>query len=162
MIKTLSLNSVSLQCSHLSTPQHAVKLKTIRYVEWEWCKNYECTDKHEENNHIGAAGETGWRKGEEDSFIANSETSRNWTGWHYVWMRLVFLLMAGKSFRGMLGLFGRIPLAWGSPPPLMMNRVGSAAFLYDGLIALTAELRVLLDPVSCGKKRGLRSASEAH
>lgn len=43
-------------------------------------------------------------------------------------MRLVFLLMAGKSFRGMLELFGRIPLAWGSPPPLMMNRVGSAAF----------------------------------
>lgn len=43
-------------------------------------------------------------------------------------MRLVFLLMAGKSFRGMLELLGRIPPAWGSPPPLMMNRVGSAAF----------------------------------
>lgn len=67
-------------------------------------------------------------KWEEDSFTANSETSGNWTGWHYVWMRIVFRLMAGKLFRGMLELFGRIPLAWGSPPPLMMNRVGSAAF----------------------------------
>lgn len=70
----------------------------------------------------------GVKKGEEDSFTVNSETSGNWTGWHYVWMRLVFLFMAGKSFRGMLELFGRIPLAWGSPPLLMMNRAGSAAF----------------------------------
>lgn len=46
-------------------------------------------------------------------------------------MRLVFLLIAGKLFRGMLGLFVRIPLAWGSPPPLMMNWVGRAASLYS-------------------------------
>lgn len=77
---------------------------------------------------LGQPGRWVEKKGEEDGFAANSETSGNWTGWHYVWMRFVSLLMAGKSFRGMLGLFGRIPLAWGSPPSLMMNRVGSAAF----------------------------------
>lgn len=106
---------------------------------------------------LGQPGRTGWEKGEGGGFTANSATSRNWTGWHYVWMRLVFPLMAGKSFRGMSGLFGRIPLAWGSPPPLMMNRAGSAAFLYGVLISLTAELRALLDPRSRRKKRGLSS-----
>lgn len=100
------------------------------YWTWQIQKLQLCRDKWKKNNLIVAAGD-GAKIVEEAGFTANSEEACNWTAWHYVWMRLVFLLIAGKLFRGMLGLFVRIPLAWGSPPPLMMNWVGRAASLYS-------------------------------